>query len=147
MISLDSVTWGSGPQIPMAFAYEKRRSGADMRYRVQVTISPITGTKYFGYPIYLALTLDGKSVVDATMKSASPSRWSSAITYTSDWFTVSNKTSGTTTVAFKVYSGLGSTRNYTYTYSLVVDPAASTVSAPNGTLSTSLPLTVTPVCI
>ncbi len=144
MITLGSVSWGSGPKIPISFEYEKERSGADMKYRVKVTISSITGSSYFGYPIYLGLTINGTSVGNTTtLKAASPSQWSSAITYTSEWYTVSNKISGTTSVAFKVYSGSGSSRNNTYTYSMGVDPAASKVSAPNGTLSTSLNLTVT----
>lgn len=143
MTSLGSITWGPSPNIPIAFAYEKRRAGADMQYRVQVTISAVNGSKYFGYPIYMALTINGASVTTVTMKEATPWRWDDAITYTSDWYTVSNKTSGTTSVSFQMYSGLGSTRNNTYTYSMAVDPAASTVSAPNGTLSTSLELTVT----
>ncbi len=144
MITLGSQTWGSGPKIPITFEYEKQRSGADMQYRVKVTIDPITGTHYFGYPIYLTLTIAGKVVNSGiTLKSASPSQWSGAITYTSSWYTVSNKTSGTTTVAFKVYSGSGSSRNNTYTYSMGVDPAASLVSASNGTLATKLNLSVT----
>lgn len=143
MISLGSVSWGSGPKIPISFEYEKERSGADMKYRVKVTISSLSGSSYFGYPIYLDLTINGTSVGSTTLKAAKPNQWSSDITYTSGWYTVSNKTSGTTSVAFRVYSGLGSTRNNTYTYSMGVDPAASTVSAPNGTLSTSLNLTVT----
>lgn len=143
MTELGSITWGPSPNIPIAFAYEKRRSGADMQYRVRVTISAVNGSKYFGYPIYMALTINGASVTTVTMKEATPWRWDDAITYTSDWYTVANKTSGTTSVSFQMYSGLGSTRNNTYTYSMAVDPAASTVSAPNGTLSTSLELTVT----
>lgn len=143
MISLGSVIWGTSPQIPMTFEYEKQRSGADMQYRVKVTIASITGTSYFGYPINLALTIDSKAVADVALKAASPRQWSSAITYTSDWYNVSDKTDGTTTVAFRVYSGLGSTRNYTYTYSMGVDAAVSTVSAPNGTLGTKLRLTLT----
>lgn len=143
MISLGSVTWGTGPKIPIAFAYEKKRSGANMQYRVQVTISPITGDSYFGFPIYLGLSINGTSVSTKTLKEATPWQWGTAITYTSEWFTVANKTSGTTSVVFRMYSGLGSTRDNTYTYSMAVDPAASTVSASNGTLSTSLPLTVT----
>lgn len=143
MISLGSVTWGTGPKIPITFEYEKKRSGADMQYRVKVTVAAITGSSYFGYPIYLALTIDGKVVADVTVKAASPRQWSSAITYTSDWYAVSNKISGTTTVAFRVYSGMGSTRNNTYTYSMGVDPAASIVSAANGTLATKLTLSVT----
>lgn len=114
-----------------------------MQYRVKVTISSLTGTHYFGYPIYMGLTLGGVDRGSVTMKNASPSQWSSAITYTSGWYTVPNKTSGTVAVSFKMYSGSGSTRTGTYSYSMSVDPAASKVSAPDGTLSTSLPLTVT----
>lgn len=143
MISLGSIVWGTAPKIPIAFEYEKQRSGSNMQYRVRVTISPITGNSYFGYPIYMGLTIDGADVGSVTLKTASPKQWSSAITYTSTWYTVGNKTSGTTAVSFKMYSGSGSTRNDTYSYSMAVDPAASKVSAPNGTLSTSLPLTVT----
>ena len=114
-----------------------------MQYQVKVTISSLTGTHYFGYPIYMGLTLGGTDRGSVTMKNASPSQWSSAITYTSGWYTVSNKTSGTVAVSFKMYSGSGSSRSNTYSYSMAVDPAASKVSAPDGTLSTSLPLTVT----
>ena len=143
MISLGSITWGTGPKIPIAFAYEKQRSGANMQYRVNVTISAITGSSYFGYPIYMGLTIGGQDVGSVTLKEASPYQWDSAITYTSGWYTVSNKTSGTTAVSFKMYSGSGSSRNDTYSYTMDVDPAASTVNAPNGTLSTPLQLTVT----
>lgn len=143
MITLGSEVWGSGPKIPMEFAYEKQRSGADMQYRVRVTISTLSGTSYFGYPIYLALTMDGVSRVVTTLKNASPSQWSSAITYTSPWYTVANKTSGSTSVVFNVYSGSGSSRNKTYSYSMGVDPAASTLSTSSGTLGTDLTLTVT----
>jgi len=143
MISLGSIVWGTGPKIPIAFAYEKQRSGANMQYRVQVTISAITGSHYFGYPIYMGLSINGADVGSVTLKSASPKQWSSAITYTSGWYTVANKTSGTTAVSFRMYSGSGSTRNDTYSYSMAVDPAASKVSAPNGTLATPLNLTVT----
>lgn len=143
MISLGSVSWGSNPDIPVSFAYEKQRSGADMQYRVQVTVSPISGSSYFGYPIYAGLYINGSHVKSVTLKDASPSRWDNAITYTSEWYTVSNKTSGTTAVAINMYSGSGSSRNNTYSYSMAVDSVASKVSASDGTLSTTLYLTVT----
>jgi hypothetical protein len=127
----------------MTFEYDKQRSGADMQYRVKITIASITGTHYFGYPIYLDLSLDGVKVTTVTLKSAANLQWSNDITYLSSWYTVSGKTSGTTTAVFKVYSGSGSTRNYTYTYSLGVDPATSTVTASKGTLATPLTLSVT----
>lgn len=143
MISLGSVTWGTGPKIPITFEYEKKRSGADMQYRVRVTIAPITGSHYFGYPIYMALTINGTEEPGATLKKASPSQWSGSITWTSGWYTVSNKLSGTTPVSFRVYSGSGSSRNNTYPYSMEVDLAMSQVSASNGTLGTPLDLKVT----
>ena len=144
MISLGSTRWtSSNPKITLTFAYEKQRSGADMQYRAQITVSTVTGSSTFGYPIYLKLSIGGELRETQTLKKASPSQWSSAITYTSPWYTVSNKTTGTTPVSFNVYSGLGSSRSATYTYDMGVDPAASTISAPSGTLGTALTLTLT----
>ena len=144
MITLASLDWGTGPKIPIVFAYEHQRSGADMQYRAKVTINPITSTSgHFGYPIYLKLTIGGTLRETTTLKAASPDKWTSAITYTSPWYTVAGKTSGTTVVSFNIYSGMGSTRNETYSYSMAVDPAASLLAAPNGTLGTALTLTVT----
>lgn len=143
MITLASFNWGSGPKIPVTFGYEHQRSGADMQYRVQVTIDAIGSSSYFGYPIYMKLTIGGTLRETTTLKAVSPNQWSSAITYTSPWYTVSNKTSGTTVVSFNLYSGSGSTRNDTYSYSMTVDPAASRLTAPNGTLGTALTLAVT----
>lgn len=142
MIALELVNWGSAPAIPVLFAYEKRRSGADMQYRVQVQIYGVNGGSYFGYPIYMDLAIASKKVDSVTMKPANPSQWWTAITYISEWHTVSNKISGTTSVSIKMYSGSGSTRRTVYTYSMDVDPAASTISASNGTLSSTLYLNV-----
>ena len=144
MITLASFNWGSSPKIPVTLAYEHQRSGADMLYRVQVIIGELTtSSSFFGYPIYLKLTVGGTLRETTTLKATSPSQWSSAITYTSPWYTVSNKTSGTTVVSFNLYSGSGSTRNDTYSYSMAVDPAASLLVAPGGTLGTALTLSVT----
>ena len=144
MITLGSFSWGSGPKIPVTLAYEHQRSGADMQYRVQVIIGTLSSdSSYFGYPIYLKLTIDGALRETTTLKSTAPSQWSSAITYTSPWYTVSNKTSGTTAVSFNLYSGSGSTRNDTFNYSMAVDAAASLLTAPNGTLGTKLTLAIT----
>lgn len=144
MITLGSVTWGSGPGIPLKFEYEKQRSGADMQYRVKITVSPIpSSTGYFGYPIYWSWTINGTLVNSYTLKAASPKTWTSAITYTTPWYTVKNKTTGTTSLKARVYSGSGSSRDSTYSYSMGVDPAASAISASNGTLGTSLALTLT----
>ena len=144
MISLGSVRWtSSSPNITLTFEYEKQRSGANMQYRAKVTVSTVGGSSYFGYPIYLKLTIGGELRETTTIKNASPSQWSSAITYTSPWYTVANKTTGTVPVSFNVYSGLGSTRTATYSYDMAVDPAASVISATGGTLGQTLRLSLT----
>lgn len=144
MISLGSARWtSSNPKITLSFAYEKQRSGADMQYRAQITVSTVAGSSYFGYPIYLKLNIGGELRETRTLKKASPSQWSKVITYTSPWYTVPGKTTGTTPVSFNVYSGLGSSRSATYSYNMDVDPAASEISAQNGTLGTALDLSVT----
>lgn len=144
MATLESVRWtSSNPRITLTLGYEKKRVGADMQYRATVTVSTLTGSSYFGYPIYLKLTIGDTLRETHTLKAASPSRWSTAIAYTSPWYTVANKTTGTVPISFKVYSGSGSSRSGTYSYNMDVDPAASKITAPNGTLGTALTLTLT----
>ena len=128
-VNLTSKSWGSSPDIDIQPAYEMRRSGADMQYRIKVTVGTVTGQSYFGYPIYLKVYLQSSLKDTETLKSASPSQWSSSIVYTSDWFTVSNKTSGTTSLSLNIYSGSGSSRNSTYSYSLPIEPAASVLGS------------------
>ena len=104
MISLGSARWtDSSPKITLGFSYEKRRSGADMQYRAMITVSSVSGSSWFGYPIYLNLTIGNELRESITLKAASPSQWSSPITYTSAWYTVANKTTGTTPISFNVY--------------------------------------------
>ena len=130
-VNLTKKSWGSSPDIDIQPAYEMRRSGADMQYRIRVTVGTVTGQSYFGFPIYLKVYLQNSLKVTKTLKSASPSQWSSSIVYTTDWFTISNKTSGTTSLSLNIYSGSGSSRNSTYSYSLPIEPAASVL----GTIS------------
>lgn len=139
-----NVQWGNSPTITASFSYEHRRSGSDMQYKISISINPMSSsTAYFGYPIYAQITLAGNTVGSTTLKAASPSVWSSAIKYTSEWFTVSNKTSGSTALAIRLYSGSGSSRDKTYTYSLTVDPASSDVKGANGYTGESMTISIT----
>lgn len=122
-----NVQWGSGPKIYYDFSYEKKREGSTQYYNISVSCAPLTGS-YFGYPIYLEIFLDGTKKKSYTLKDYKPSKWSSAITYSTGWLELSNKTSGTTALKIRVYSGMGSTRNATYGYSLAIDPPASTIT-------------------
>ena len=128
--SLAKTLWTSGaPKIYFTPSYEYSRSGADMKYRIRIVIASVSGNSYFGYPIYLDLSLDGsRKVSGKALKSSSPRQWTSAITWTSDEFTVSNKTSGKTSLTVRLYSGNGSTRDESYSFSLDISPAASTLA-------------------
>ena len=126
MASLGTVSWGSSPVISIVFTYDYYRSGA----------------KYFGYPIYVEVKMDGSAHGSGTIKSASPSQWSSAINWSTGNQTISNKTSGSTSLSIRVYSGSGSSRNTTYSYSMAVSPAGSTLTASNGTLGTAQTITI-----
>lgn len=123
-----NVQWGTGPKIYFGFSFEKKRDGSTQYYNISVSCNPITGESYFGYPIYLEIFLDGTKKASRTLKNVTPWQWSSAITYATGWLDVSNKTSGTTALKIRVYSGSGSSRDTTYSYSLSIDPAASAIS-------------------
>lgn len=143
----NSVRWTKeSPAIYVSYAYEKERAGADMRYRARVTVNAIGSSSSFGYPIYAQVTINGSSAGSATMKAASPSRWTSALVYTTGWITVPNKSSGTTPISFRIYSGSGSSRNQTNSYSMEIDPGASSVSlsAESVEIGSSVTATVTP---
>ena len=128
-VNLTKKSWGSSPDIDIQPAYEMRRSGANMQYRIRVTVGTVTGQSYFGFPIYMKTYLQNSLKDTHTLKSASPSQWSSNIVYTTDWFTISNKTSGTTSLSLNIYSGSGSSRNSTYAYSLPIEPAGSVLGS------------------
>ncbi len=141
--NLGSIWWGDGPSISITTQYDRRRSGSDMQYRLKVTLNPLTGPNYFGYPIYLTASIDGTQKLQATLKPAYPSQWSSAIAYESGWLTVSGKVSGTAALKLRIYSGSGSSRDYSYNFSLAVEPAGSRITPKNGTLGTSQSISVT----
>lgn len=124
--TIGTVNWGSGPVIPVTFSYDYKRSGANMQYKIKISVAKITGSSYFGYPIYATITLDGATKVSGhTMKNADPSQWSDAIVYESEWLTVDGKASGTTELKIRIRSGSGSKRDNTYRYNLDVSPTAS----------------------
>lgn len=127
---LERKRWTSGtPDIEINYYYEYQRSGADMQYRVKMVIEPITSPRSFGYPIYVKVYMDGvEKVGQTTLKPNNTYTWSNNIEWTSSWITISNKTSGTTSLAFNVFSGNGSSRNETYYYNMYVAPAYASCS-------------------
>ena len=123
--ALDSIQWGGTPKIGVSFGYDSRRSGGDMQYRIYVTVAPLTGASYFGYPIYLTVYVDGDCVDSGyTLKQASPSRWSGSIEYDSGWVTAAGAV-GSAPLSIRLYSGSGSTRDDSYGYALPVERVES----------------------
>lgn len=123
----EAIRWVSSerPPIYLTVTYGKYRSGADMVYSVGLSISTVTGQYWFGYPIYAQIYVNGEGSprYSVTLKNASPSQWSSNINYNTGNFVVSNKTTGTTGLAVRLYSGSGSSRDETYYFDMGVDPA------------------------
>ena len=143
MIDLGGVRWtNENPAIYLSFYYEKERVGAAMRYRVQVNLSAVTGASSFGYDVNLGVYMDGAWKTGTQLVRVGEKQWA-AKSWISDWFTIADKTSGTTTVSFNVYSTGGARRNGTYSYAMAVDPAASTLSAASGTLGQAQTLNLT----
>ena len=143
MIELGGVRWtNENPAIYLSFYYEKERIGAAMRYRVQVNLSAVTGASSFGYDVNLGVYMDGAWKTGTQLVRTGEKQWA-AKAWTSDWITIPDKTSGTTTVSFNVYSTGGARRNGTYSYAMAVDPAASTLSAASGTLGQAQTLNLT----
>ena len=143
--NLGSIVWGSGPNITGSIAYDYQRSGANMQYKVKVTIHTLPySDSYFGYPIYATIKLDGTTKVTGhRIKAASPSVWEEALVYETGWLTVSGKASGTTALSVNLYSGSGEDRDKTYSYALYVVPAASTMTFDAFTMGSAGTITVT----
>lgn len=136
-----NVRWTSGsPAIYLTFAYDKYRNGKDMLYQLNVKVSTISGASYYGYPINCQIALDGTTVATKQIKGSSPSQWTTALSYTTPYVTVANKTSGTTTVKFRVYNSNG--RDQSYTYQLAIDPAMSTVTATDANIESGTVITI-----
>ena len=122
----EAIRWTtSSPPIYLTVTYGKYRSGADMVYSVGLSIGTVNGQRRFGYPIYAQIYVNGEGSprYSVTLKNASPSQWSSNIDYNTGNFVVSNKTTGTTGLAVRLYSGSGSSRDETYYFDMGVDPA------------------------
>lgn len=127
-------TFGQYSALKPIVSYEKKRVGADMLYRFnyKIFISDRSGNPYaygnYNNPLKATFTLNGVNVWEKETKS-SDKGWS--FEFTTEWFTVKNKVSGTTPFKFTIKDTINSGWcNYTSTtYSLGVDPAGSDIGA------------------
>ena len=133
LFSNNVYTFGTTSALHVIVSYDKKRQGADMLYQFyyKIFISDRKGSlnPYGTYqnPVKATFTLNGNNVWEK--ETQGNQGWS--FEYTSDWITVSNKTSGTTPFKFTIKDTINTGWcNYTSsTYSLVVDPAGSDIGA------------------
>lgn len=138
-----NVAWGSSPTITFDFSYSSKREGTSQYYMVTVVCDPLTGSHYFGFPIYVDVKLAGTSAGKVTLKSSEDRQWSSAISYSTPWVEIPNKSTGTTALSIRIYSGSGSSRDRTYNYTLPVDPAVSTIKATDASIESTSIISIT----
>ena len=97
-------TFGTSSALHVIVSYDKKRQGADMLYQFyyKIFISNRKGSlnPYGTYqnPVKATFILNGNNVWEKTTQGNQG--WS--FEYTSDWITVSNKTSGTTPFKFTI---------------------------------------------
>ena len=121
----EALQWTSNkPYLYLTVSYTKRRSGADMIYSVNLSVSTCTGSKTFGYPIYAEIFVNGEQSArfNPTLKNSTPSQWSNPINYNTGEFTISNKTTGTTPLRVRLYGGVS--RDVSWDFEMPIDPAS-----------------------
>ena len=87
--------WCSSPKGYWTIEYEHQRSGSDMQYRFKYTVWINSGGWFYNamkMPIYL----NGTNVATIQVKTYNDDEKGWTYSGTTGWYTVSNKTSGTT---------------------------------------------------
>lgn len=133
LFSNNVYTFGTSSALHVIVSYDKKRQGADMLYQFyyKIFVSDRKGNLntygYYQNPLKATFTLNGINVWEKQVQGGQG--WS--FEYTSDWFTVKDKTTGTTPFKFTVKDTINTGWcNYTSsTYSLGVDPAGSDIGA------------------
>lgn len=117
----------SEPYVSVLLQYENRRNGADMQYRFYWKVYLENSGGWYYNNILFKIFLNGSNVFEQNCKS-SDTGWSfDGIT---PWYTVSNKTSGTTPCYFTALDTVyTSWTNYTSsTFNLYVAPAYTSIT-------------------
>ena len=120
--------YSGSPYPSVLLQYESRRSGADMQYRFYWKVYLESAGGWYYNNINFKIYLNGSNVFSKDCKSSSKG-W--AFDGTTDWYTVSNKTSGTTPCYFTAKDTQNSGWcNYTSgTFNLYVAPAYTSINS------------------
>lgn len=141
--------WCSSPKGYWTIEYEHQRSGSDMQYRFKYTVWINSGGWFYNamkMPIYL----NGTNVATIQVKTYNSNETGWTYSGTTGWYTVSNKTSGTTSFyAVLVDTGGYAQANWNVydtsaTFNLAVDPAKSVLgSISNFTIGNAITIPIT----
>lgn len=121
--------WNSSPVAYWTIKYEHERNGVDMKYRFnwKVWLKNSGGWFYNGLKLKLFLNGSEKAI---TVKGYNSSQKGWSYEGTTDWYTVSNKTSGTTPFYAQLYDTNDNAAEKTSsTYSLDISPSAATTTS------------------
>ena len=127
-----SSKWNTSPTAYWTIQYEYQRSGANMQYRFYWKVWLAYSESYYYNGLRLKLFLDG-SQRDITVKGYDKTQSGWSYDGTTDWYTVSNKPTGTTAFYAQLYdTNTGTTKVTSSTYQLsVIASQATLTSAPD----------------
>lgn len=130
----NSAQWLSEPDAYWTIQYEYKRNGANMQYRFYWKVWLRWSSSWYYNGLQLRLFLNGVQN-DVTIKGYDEKNYGWSYEGTTDWYTVANKTSGTTPFYASIYdTSLNKTRVTSSSYSLNVSPCGATLlTAPNFT--------------
>lgn len=140
---INSAKWYTSPTMYWTIQYEHKRSGANMQYRFYWKVWVNSGS-WYDDGLQLQLFLDGTQH-NVTVKSWQTDNKGWSYEGTTDWYTVQNKTSGTTSFYARIYdTNTSSVKVTSGTYSLAVIGAPSVLGAvANFKIGESISLTIT----
>lgn len=123
-----SSKWNTSPTAYWTIQYEHQRSGANMQYRFYWKVWLGYSDSYYYNGIRLKLFIDG-SQKDITVKAYSKNETGWNYEGTTEWYTVSNKASGTTAFYAQLYdTNTGATKITSSTYQLAVIASQATIT-------------------
>ena len=124
-----SSQWNTSPKAYWTIQYEYQRSGANMQYRFYWKVWLGYSESYYYDGLRLKLFLDG-SQKDITVKGYDKNQTGWSYSGTTEWYTVSNKSSGTTAFYAQLFDTNTSTTKVTSsTYQLAVIASQASITS------------------
>lgn len=121
----NSRQWSTSPTAYLTLQYEYKRSGTSMLYRFYWKVWLAHSDSYYYDGLQLNLKLDGNVVYSITVKGYNKDETGWSYEGTTDWVTVSSKTSGNTPIAVSLVDTNTHSQKHYFTTALSVIAMAS----------------------